>query len=435
MNRVLTSAAAVAAALSLQVSLSAQQCYSPQNRCFSFAPMGSDVERMETGVSLRSEKLTITGDTRLRGRFAETKSDAPYNTNDQQSTRTRIQLDYQVNEFAQAFVEFNYSEVWAGAEGYSDAQPYQNGTDGILSRENFNGIAQAYMQLDNAFGLDERIRIGRSNYFLANGMILGSCDFLQYPGAFTGVWVSRSFGPIDAEVFAFDNYGPLQSQLYGGGERYVGGTARWNACEGGVVETLNAYYMQGTSDGDVTNTAPGSPGYSAARDPSRNSDDSWFGVEGVGHLGGIKWSAEFAHRQVAMAQDVSAYRVRLEHMFEEPIGGALRGLAVTRTDSEGALHINPADFNSAGLLHQYGGIWRSDLDTNQLAVMFTPGFDVDGTATILTLDRDGASAQLGHTEFNVLLGKMVREGLHVGGGYAIDNEERQVGYAQITLYF
>ncbi|MFN3240400.1 MAG: hypothetical protein ACE37K_02680 [Planctomycetota bacterium] len=420
MIKLLSTAATVAAVLCVSQVAVAQQCYSPQNRCFSFAPPGDEVERVDTGLTLRSDKLRFTGDTRLRGRFAETPDDAPYNANDNYSTRTRLQLDYEVNEWAQAYVEFNYSEVWAGAEGYSDAAPFQQGPNGILSRENFNGIAQAYMQLEDAFGFDERIRIGRSNYFLANGMVLGSCDFLQYPGAFTGIWVSRSFGDIDVEAFAFDNYGPLQSQLVGGGERYAGGTARWNACEDGLLETLNAYFMTGTNDGDV----------------QRNANDNWAGLEGVGHFTeNLKWEAQFAHRSVDMGDDVTAYRARLEYTFDEPCCGFLRAVAFTRTDSEGALHINPADFNSAGLLHQYGGIWRSDLDTNQLSAQFTPGFDLDCTATVLTLDRDGAATQLGELEFDLLVGKMVRPGLHVGAGYAIDDDQRQVGYAQATLYF
>lgn len=425
MTRAITNSAATLAAVVLGGSLAAQQCYSPQHRCFSFAPDGTEVERIDTGINLRANSLTITGDTRLRGRFAETPGDAPYNENDQYSTRTRLQLDFEVNEFARAFAEFNFSEVWAGAEGYSDAQPFQNDPDGILSRENFNGIAQAYMQFDDALGLGERVRIGRSNYVLANGMILGSCDFLQYPGSFTGIWVSRSVCDFDFEVFAFDNYGPLQSQLSGGGERYAGGTARWNGCEEGLVESVSGYFMAGIRDGDV----------------QRNSEDSWFGFEGVGYAAGaIKWSAEFAHRTVDMGDDVSAYRASLEHTFEEPVGGILRSVTLTRTDSEGALQINPADFNSAGLLHQYGGIWRSDLDTNQLSVAFTPGADFDLTATAMTLDHDGTSTtginqQLGDAEFDILVGKQVREGVHFGFGYGIDNDERQVAYAQVTLYF
>jgi len=419
MHRVPPLAALTAAALAALEPAAAQQCYSPQNRCFSFAPPGEALEEIDNGLNLRSEKLEISGDIRFRSRFADSPDDAPYQRADQHTSRARVQFDYEVNEYASAFVEFNFSEVWAGAEGYSDAQPFQNGANGIVSRENFNGVAQAYMQLDDAFGLDEKIRIGRSNYFLANGLILGSCDFLQYPGAFTGIWASRSFGDFDAELFAFDNYGPLQSQLPGGGERFAGGTVRWNGKQKGALQSVDTYYMAGTGDGDFTN----------------NADDSWVGVEAVGWIPGeIKWEAQFAHRTRAGNEDISAYRAILEHLFLEPVGGWLRGVSFTHTGSEGPLHINPADFNAAGLLHQYAGPWRSDIDTNQLAFQFTPGAEIDCTATILTLDRN-TGTQLGDTEFNLLAGKMVRQGLHTGLGYAIDNDERQVAYLQVTLYF
>ena len=272
--------------------------------------------------------------------------------------------------------------------------------------------------------MGERIRIGRSNYFLANGMILGSCDFLQFPGSFTGIWVSRSFGDFDFEAFGFDNYGPLQAQLTGGGERYAGATARWNVTseeEKGFLESLNAYVLFGTNEGDV----------------NRNGEDHWVGVEGNGHVPGLDaiWRAQFAHRTVEGGMDVSAYRVQVEKIFEEPVGGFLRSVSAIRTDSEGALHINPADFNTAGLLHQYGGMWRSDLDTNQLSASMDASSGIDLTAAVLTLDRDGMAVQQGELEFNLLVGKEIRPGLHFGAGYGIDDDTRQVGYAQLSLFF
>ncbi|QDV04583.1 hypothetical protein Poly30_00740 [Planctomycetes bacterium Poly30] len=412
--------AAIAATSALASVATAQQCYSPQNQCFSFAPPAEEMERIETGLELRSNALTLTGDIRFRARAANAPDSAPYNGNDQQTMRTRIQMDYQVNDYIQAFVEFNFSEVWAGAEGYSDAQPDLS-QDGFASRTNFNGIGQAYMQLDNAFELGEKLRIGRSNYFLANGLVLGSCDFLQYPGAFTGAWLSRSFDEVDVELFAFDNYGPLQSQLPGGGERYAGGTARWNASEDSYLRTLNAYYMAGLREGDVT----------------RNGDDSWVGVEADGNIEGLfEWIGQFGHRTVGNGgKDVSAYRIILEKNFDAENGEFLRRVAVTRTESEGALHINPADFNTAGLLHQYGGIWRSNLATNQLSVAFTPGWDLDMTASVMTLDRRGSATQLGDFETDLLIGKEFRSGLHAGFGFGIDNDDRKVGYLQLTTYF
>lgn len=421
MNRVLPSAAFSAAVFAaLANTAAAQQCYANQSRCFSFAPPGDEIGTIDTGLNLRSENLKFTGDIRFRQRLADSPSDAPYSGSDQGTTRTRLQLEYTANEWASAFVEFNFSEVWAGAEPYSDAQPFQNDADGIASRENFNGIAQAYMQLDDAFGLGESIRIGRSYYTLGNGLVLGSCDFLQYPGTFTGIWISRAFGPVETEIFAFDNYGPLQAQITGGGEKFAGGTVRWNVEDDGLLEDVDAYFMSGTGDGD--NNA--------------NANDSWAGLEFAGNLPlELDWELQLARRDRDVTEDLSAYRAVLGHTFEKPIGGFLRGLSLTRTDSEGALHINPADFNAAGLLHQYAGPWRSNLETYQLAAQFTPGADIDATATILTLDRDEGATQLGDTEFNLVAGKMIRPGLHTGLGYGLDNDGRQVGFLQVTLYF
>jgi|GEM_PF-3943475 len=71
MRRVLPAAAITAAALFAEHA-AAQQCYECLNRCFSFAPPGAEVDRMETSLNLRSNSLTVTGDIRWRAhrRFA-----------------------------------------------------------------------------------------------------------------------------------------------------------------------------------------------------------------------------------------------------------------------------------------------------------------------------------------------------------------------------
>jgi hypothetical protein len=66
MRIALSGAIVLAATLSLAESTAAQNCYTNQHQCFSFAPQGSAVERMDTGLGLRSERLKITGDLRLK---------------------------------------------------------------------------------------------------------------------------------------------------------------------------------------------------------------------------------------------------------------------------------------------------------------------------------------------------------------------------------
>ena len=431
MKNLLSAAALVAAIVALASHSSAQNCYPGFQQCWSFAPRGSEVQRMETGVALRSKQLTITGDIRLRLRGANAPSDAPYQEADQQATRARIQMNYQVTDKVTAKVEFLFAESWAGSETYSDSS---GGLQGAPN-EQYNKISQAYVLTNDLLGADEVIRVGRSDFFLSNGFILGSCDFLQFPSTFTGAWLGRKFGPVELEGFLFDDYGPLQNGTLRDGTRFVGGSGKWTVCDDGLVNLVSAYYLAGTGDGDL------GAGLAPAYQDYRN--DQWWGIDAKGTLPlELRWQGEVAQRideddtDVAGDPDPLAYRMRVTR----PIGGLVHELSLTRTESEGSLQINPGDFNSAGLLHQYAGAWRSDLDTWQLGCVLDPGNDFDITLTVLTLDHDGASGgginrQLGDFEANAIVAKTLDQGVHVAAGYGIDNDERQVGYLQFTVYF
>ena len=47
----------------------------------------------------------------------------------------------------------------------------------------------------------------------------------------------------------------------------------------------------------------------------------------------------------------------------------------------------------------------------------------------------GINRQLGHFESNAIVAKTLDTGVHLAAGYAFDNDERQVGYLQLTVYF
>ena len=410
MQRVLPLPAVAAALFGLVAETSAQICYDNNHQCFTFAPTPDDVGVIDTGLDLRSQKLTVNGDIRLRLRAAESRRGYPYNGADQQATRARARLIFQATENAKVFVEFNFSETWAGSASYSDAEV----------GENFDGVSQAYVQVDDMLGVGDKWRVGRSEYILANGLILGSCDYLQLPSTFTGAWVSKNFFGHDLEVFAFDDYGPLQFQSANpgaGGMRFFGGTSSINISEDGVLAAVKPFVLVGSRDGD------------------RPTKDIWYGVglEGKAPCD-FAWSADWAQRAVDMGSDVNAYKARVERAFDL-FGGIFSGASYTYTSSEGAMHVNPADFNSAGLLHQYGGAWRSDLQTNQLGLNFDPGQDIDLDLNLLTLDRRGNATQLGDFEADVVIGKKLKSGVHLSGGYGIDNDRRQVGFLQMSLFF
>lgn len=416
MQRTLSATAVAAVVLSLSAGAVAQNCYESGHQCFTFGPPRSAaVGKVDTAglLDLKSQKLTIEGDIRLRVRVAETRAQYPYAEADQQATRARIRMRYQANDKVHALGEFNLSETWAGSEAYSDA----------LEGENFNGVSQFYLHADDMLGFGDIWRVGRSEFILGNGLVLGSCDFLQRPGTFTGVWVSRKFGGHMVEGFVFDDYGPLQS--IHDGVRYIGATASIAACDwvGDIVQAIKPYYMAGTRDGDFV---------SPTTNPTE--EDAWLGIDGVGQLpGNFRWNIEFANRFVDGGQDRMAWRGTITKPLDL-FDGFWRSVSIQITDAEGKMDVgNPADFNSAGLLHQYGGAWRSDMQTGQLGFGFAPCENVTLDVNLLTLDRRGTAAQLGDFEADVILGAKMASGVYIAGGYGIDNDRRQVGYMQLTM--
>ncbi|MEZ6015421.1 MAG: hypothetical protein R3F49_09930 [Planctomycetota bacterium] len=383
---------------------------SPQ--CFSFAPPPSEVGNISENLILRSNELTITGDIRFRARSGDSPNDAPYNGRaDQIASRARVNMNYVLNEKARAFVQFNFSETFAGSESYSDA----------YSGQTFNGISQAYLLSEDLLGLGEELRIGRSYFTLASGLVYGSCDFLQYPAAGTGAWFSKHFGEDDQhalEVFAFDNNGTQTSAATG--SRFVGATGRIGLGND-VLEAIEPWVLLGTGDGDVVN------------------EDQWFGLTVHGAVGKqedhpslFDWNVEFAQREVDATDDSrTAYRAVVSKDLAEVTDGVVKKVTLTRTDAEGAMHINPGDFNTAGLLHQYGGAWRSELITNQLGVKLKPTEKLDIDLAYINFDAAGNK----NNELDVMLGTPIGNGVHGWVGYGRDEDDREVLYAQLTMFF
>jgi hypothetical protein len=417
-HSVVSLAAAVAAVVSFAGGAAAQNCYDSQHRCFTFGPPpGGEVGKVDTGgvLDLHSKKLSVEGDFRLRLRNGD---DNPYPGNGaahQQASRGRIRMRCQATEKVLAFVELNFSETWAGSDSYSDA----------LAGQNFNGVSQFYLQAEDMFGFQDKWRVGRSEFILGNGLIVGSCDFLQRPGTFTGAWFSREIAGHDFELFMFDDYGPLQATH--AGIRYVGGSASINFgdCCDGMLNSIKPYYVAGTHEGDeVTST-------------NETEDDSWLGIDAAGTVpGDVKWNVEWAERFVDMGQNRTAWRATIAKQVAL-FDGVLDTVSLQHTDATGKMDVgNPADFNSAGLVHQYGGAWRSDLQTTQLGLHLMPGGDISIDVNLLALDRRGSTPQqLGDFEADLIVGRKFESGVYASGGYGIDNDRRQVTYFQLSLNF
>jgi hypothetical protein len=402
-------------------------------QCFSFAPPPPQAGNIGEDLILVSDKLAISGDIRMRtrnawapssGNYTPTSSNPAAGVGDQISSRLRLNFDFKVNEKVSAFAQFNFSEVFPGGDAYSDADPNGDTND-------FDGIAQAYMVTRDLLGLDETFRAGRSYFALASGLVYGSCDFLQFPASGTGMWLSREFGPVRVELFGIDNNGTITTNGLGNdiadGQRFVGGTSRIDLGNE-YFSAIEAYTLFGTGDGDKFDPTQGNPDF---------TDDSWFGIAGMGKLDRFTWNAEVAQRNddVPTGSDTTfvGYRTNVLADTGDLTGDILHRVRYTRTDAEGRLHINPGDFNSAGLLHQYGGAWRSDLSTDQLGFTFKPA--ENWTVDLAYLYLDSTIQSGGSHEVDLMVAVTLLDGAHAWVGYGRDEDDREVLFTQLTVFF
>jgi hypothetical protein len=144
------------------------------------------------------------------------------------------------------------------------------------------------------------------------------------------------------------------------------------------------------------------------------------------------WNLEFAQRDVdATDKTRDAYRLVFSKDTSEMFNGTLSKVSLTRTDSDGAMHVNPGDFNTAGLLHQYGGAWRSELISHQLAVTIEPNEKLDVHLTYLNFDAAGNK----NNELDLMAGYPLADGVHGWVGYGRDEDDREVLFAQLTMFF
>lgn len=425
----------IALAASILSTAAAAQCgfQSGTPQCFSFAPPPPLAGNIGDDLTLVSDRLSISGDLRFRTRNAWAPSSGNYTPSsanpaagvgDQISSRLRINLDFKVNEKVSTFAQFNFSEVWPGGDPYSDADP-----NGVTN--NFDGIAQAYLSTKDLLGLDETFRMGRSYFALASGLVYGSCDFLQFPAAGTGVWLSREFGPHKIEVFGFDNNGTVTTNgagnLIADGQRFVGATSRIDLGNE-YVAAVEPYVLFGTGDGDKFDPTAGNPDF---------TNDSWYGIAAMGKIDCFTWNSEVAqrHDDVPNGPDDKyvGHRTNVLADTADLTGDVLHRVRYTRTDAEGRMHINPGDFNSAGLLHQYGGAWRSDLTTDQVGLTFKPSDTV--TVDLAYLHLDSLLPTGGEHEVDVMVAAKLLDGAHAWVGYGRDEDDREVLFAQLTVFF
>ena len=75
----------------------------------------------------------------------------------------------------------------------------------------------------------------------------------------------------------------------------------------------------------------------------------------------------------------------------------------------------------------------SDLSTDQLGLTFKPTETLSVDLAYLYMDSTIPSG--GAHEVDLMIAKKLREGAHAWVGYGRDEDDRQVVYAQVTMFF
>jgi hypothetical protein len=338
-------------------------------------------------------KLHVTGDARIRNRFAadgigESGAISP---------RFRINLGYEVNETTTAYIQWTGAETWSGsiAEGTVDAN-FGNGGDQ-------NAITQAYFSTEDLLGMGATWTMGRRYYGIGSGMVIGSDEFLQSPNTFSGAWVNADIGGQSVEIFGIN----VDSTA----ARFIGLSTEFSL---GDTNTISPWYLEGTGEGFFDNA------------------DSWLGMEASGAYSSFDWMLDWASKDSDLG-DVDALRAGISMDMGDYTNGMVESISYGMTDSDGAVSIEAADFNSAGIAGFYGGAFSSELETQQIGIEFGFCDCLDLGMNFIEFGNDDGS--IDDSEMDIMMGMDLSDNVRAFIGYGETDSDIKVGYLAMKTSF
>lgn len=155
--------------------------------------------------------LTVGGELRIRPEYRNNEdfNDDAYDSNSFIASRTRIGLNVKVNERVGLFVQPQHTATWGSelltAQGSEKTFPVIGDETGELSyKRNFYNaldLHQAYLTLENLFGISLTAKVGRQELNYGDQRLIGAFGWSNYGRAFDSVLFNYKWSILNADLF------------------------------------------------------------------------------------------------------------------------------------------------------------------------------------------------------------------------------------------
>jgi hypothetical protein len=155
--------------------------------------------------------LTVSGELRVRPEYRNNE-DFNEDANDSNSfiaSRTRIGLSVKVNDRVGLFIQPQHTATWGSelltAQGTEKTFPVGGDESGELSyRRNFYNaldLHQAYLTLENLFGISLTVKAGRQEINYGDQRLIGAFGWSNYGRAFDSILFNYKLSILSADLF------------------------------------------------------------------------------------------------------------------------------------------------------------------------------------------------------------------------------------------
>ena len=241
-----------------------------------------------SAVQAELQNVEVGGSVRIRGNWFDLDENPFFNGGEDSAfveQRTRLNVKADFTDEVSVFIEFDDYSIWGDA---FRANPY-TGLDGAGGAD--VALYQSYIEVNNAWGLPIRTRIGRQEIELGSEWLVGNQDASSiYTGlSFDGIrttYTADSF-TVDAMSLklneSFEDFGDGDVNLYGIYGSYIG-LEDWQ---------FDAYWMYVTeNEDDRTGLAP--IGNAVFGLGTSDADLHTIGLRGAGTYGAFDLESEVA---------------------------------------------------------------------------------------------------------------------------------------------